>query len=433
MLLSELPPELILEIYQWLYDGMDNIRLIKDIARRRLWALNVLSTCSICRSWFSVGSDYLSIRQRTLPFTLLSSLLHTVECPTSLSLFQPSWTHLLLSSKQNRLPFHLQVRQIVLNLTLLLKPTSQSNLIQQQSSCEQPIATESLSASIKILLDTCPNVKTVEILYDSQYTPRMANRHRPSRVLALPSNIISDALTTHCMNHHPSSLLTFENQCTFLSHLVFTAREPIQRCPCCTGRGWDHTLRPLLQQLPVSTLELDHVLPSRSVLECLAQNQRIHTLVIRGGILIQASRLARYGTTISTPPRFPTDLLSRIRILEIYLHSNNDDEDYDDDNQLDLLAMFRQTYDMVHPIKSLKQLIIHGHERYKISSSTSTMMTDSMISKDVWNKLELLAERHHQLDTFILKNIPGFQGISEQSRLKCLFSRVNLVDVVYSL
>lgn len=280
---------------------------------------------------------------------------------------------------------------------------------------------ERLSKSIQALLGICPNLKTVEILYDSRYSPRtrlVANHqhHRSTRALDNLASAISAALTKR---HLPPS---------FLSHLIFTAREPIQRCPCCAGRGWDQTLRPLLQQLPITTLELDHVLPSRSVLECLAQTQRIHTLVIRGNILTQASRLARYGSTVSTPPRIPLELLSQLRTLEIYLHSNNDRPDDDDnDEELDLLAMFRQTYDIIHPIPSLQRLTLHGRDKYNITLQGPP----STISNEVWRKLELLAERHH-LHSFVLENIPGFRSPIVQSKLQHVFMGAKLVNVVYN-
>ncbi|CAO3575928.1 unnamed protein product [Absidia cylindrospora] len=297
---------------------------------------------------------------------------------------------------------------------------------------------ERISTSIKTLLGACPNLKSMEIVYDSRYTPRIANQ-RPSRALSGLSTAISDALTLHTTDHHhhhhqyPS---TTSASCTFLSHLIFTSREPIQRCPCCAGRGWDHSLLPLLQHLPVTTLELDHVLPSRSVLECLAQSKRIHTLVIRGGVLIQASRLARYGSNNNnnnnnnTPPRLPLELLSQLRTLEIYFHSNHHDDHLQDDD-LDLLTMFRLTYDIIHPIRSLQQLTLHGREKYTISLATSGAGSP-LVNNDVWNKLELLAERQHPLKSFVLENIPGFGCPTIQSKLQNLFTGVEKVNVVYS-
>ncbi|KAI8329224.1 hypothetical protein BC941DRAFT_443377 [Chlamydoabsidia padenii] len=409
MLLSDLPHELILEIYRWLYDCDSNTQLINDKHLQHSWTLNILSTCMVCQSWYTAGSEYLSMRRCTLPFLSLSTLLYAVEtCLTD----HPTWSQVLLESQRNRLDFHTYPRRLILNLSPLLNPPS-SYLLQRQQQRNHTLVreTEQMSKSIHDLITSCSNLKMVEILYDSRYTTKPKRIHPSTRALNDLSRVLSNALTT-----------------TSLSHLIFTAREPIQRCPCCAGRGWDQTLRPLLQQLPITTLELDHVLPSRSVLECLAETRRIDTLIIHGNILTQASRLARYGSSVSTPPRIPLELLSQLRTLEIYLHSNQQqkqhDDDDEDDDDLDLLAMFRQTYDIIHPIPSLQQLILHGREKYNITLHGPP-------SNDVWRKLELLAERHH-LQSFILDNIPGFRCPTVQSRLQHLFLGTDLVDVVYN-
>lgn len=304
---------------------------------------------------------------------------------------------------------------------------------------------DDLSRSIKGLLDTCPNLATLEIVYDPRYT---VNQHS-AQMLAVLSKTLSDALTMHnavdpsCPSSQTTTK-TNEIQTTisstrrsFLSHLVLTAREPLERCPCCTGRGWDHMLIPLLQHLPTTTLELDHVIPSQSLLESLSRSSNpIDTLVLRGDMLTQISRFTRYNSSSSSPPRIPLELLSQLHTLEIYLHSHME-KDYQqqqlDDIELHLQITFRQIHDIVQPIKSLKRLILHGrHQRHSIPLNNSTPSggndgfalgigpCESSLNKDIWHKMQLLAERQ-QLKCLVFENIPGFTCPVAQSRLRSVF------------
>lgn len=313
------------------------------------------------------------------------------------------------------------------------------------------ILKEDLSRIIKGLLDTCPNLATLEIVYDPRYT---ANQ-RSAQMLAILSKALSDALTMHNAADHSYQYLPTTNVVQTaissakrfsLPHLMLTAREPLERCPCCTGRGWDHMLIPLFQHLPTTTLELDHVIPSQSVLEALSTSSTtIGTLVLRGDMLTQTSRFTRYNSSVSSPSRIPSELLSQLHTLEIYLHSHTeedyqqqsrkqqqpDGDDHGDDIELRLQITFRQIHDIVQPIKSLKRLILHGSKRQSVPLSNSTPPDDddftldigpgeSTLKKDIWDKMQLLAERQ-QLNCLILENIPGFRCPATQSRLRNVF------------
>ncbi|KAI8340593.1 hypothetical protein BC941DRAFT_510901 [Chlamydoabsidia padenii] len=467
MYLSELPHELILKIYRFLYDDNDNTQLKRDNRKRRLWSLELFSTCMVCQSWYTAGSEYLFRRISSLPHLSLDSLINTIEFPIltpTLPQYQHIWIDLFQESKRNNLEFHLQVRQLVLDLSCISDSSGtplQLAWASEQSHSPTQMTLKSgweleLSAEVKGLFATCPNLETLEIIYDPQYTVN----ERSSQVLTMLSNILSSVLTmygTDCQSITTKPIgtsLSSPRQSILLSHLVFTARESMERCPCCVGRGWDHVLLPLLQRLPTTKLELGHVLPSRSVLEFLSQSNKIDTLVIRGNILAQTSRFTRYGSTVVSPSRVPLKLISQLHTLEIYLHTPMDDQQQQQYNQkqndisqyyemeLHLMIAFKQIYDIVEPIKSLQRLILRGHKRRSVPINNGTnninnsnidvalAVNDAIINKDTWNKMELLAGQEH-LQCLILDNIPGFQCPIAQDKLRNIFMDAGKNNVVY--
>ncbi|CAO3625279.1 unnamed protein product [Cunninghamella blakesleeana] len=465
MLLSELPSELIFEIYKWLFDTTTIDELQKDILVQREWSLNILTVCTICKSWYKVGTYYITkhispiTKKQQQPFQFL---LQTIETPCInknelLLPQQPTWFNLLTNSKKNHLDLHLKVKTLVLNLSLMFNrktsPIPRRKLPSKKG--KNSLLEGSLLKTITTLLELCPNINKLEIIYDAKYSPKLENDESYLFMKELSNELVS-ILTKHAKQHHqhdhPSILKnkTLINQhCVYLNQLVVKSNEIDRRCPCCIGKGWDHFLNPILKALPLKVLEMNQILPSRTVLESISEKNQIHTMIIRGDILIQISRFARYGTSISSPPRIPMALLMNIRTLEIYLqdddvdnnnnnsnnnnkvdnnsNSNNNNNHHHDDDELDLLVTFRQVYDLIHPMNSLQKLIIHGYLNPLTPKTSST----SPINAHVWLKLQHLSEKC-QLDTLILENLPGFQCNNIQSRLQGLFLGVKNLNIVYT-
>jgi hypothetical protein len=153
MLLSGLPHELILNVYRLIYDAEIG-QLRTNTAQRRLWCLQLLSTCMVCRSWYTAGSEYLAMRSYTWSFLSLDSLISCVECPTLSTSSSPpassltqqhkplGWLELFMESKRNNLQFHGQVRRLVLDLS----PTPNPVLLDQQQRKAQHTLTRAASA-----------------------------------------------------------------------------------------------------------------------------------------------------------------------------------------------------------------------------------------------------------------------------------------------
>ncbi|KAI9302426.1 hypothetical protein BJ944DRAFT_242373 [Cunninghamella echinulata] len=470
MILSDLPPELILEVYKWLFDSISVTELQNDVHGQRDWVLNILTVCIISRSWYNVGTYYISKRLSFTHYESLHYLLQTIETPSyyqknnitngAASQQQPNWISLLSSSQQNQLDFHLHVRKMVLNLSLLFNQVSLTTSIRRKKPVAKkgrnPLLEDSLLKTITSLFETCPNINKVEIIYDTKSSPRIEKKDDESISLFRElSKTITTALTKHAKHYHYLSnrklsssptTKTTKDHCIYLNHLILKSNEQTQKCPCCIGKGWDHFLSPILKALPITILELDQVLPSRTVLEHLADYQQhdlsspIHTLIIRGNVLIQLSRLARHGATISSPPRIPIHLFHHIKTLEIYLQKDNYNNNSDDDDQdysMNLMVTFRQIYDMIYPMSSLKKLIIHGNANSSSLSPSSPSpcfnlsKSTNPIDMDIWSKLQSISDKC-QLNTFILEDLPGFQCKQVQSRLHDIFFGVENLSIIYT-
>ncbi|KAI8065222.1 hypothetical protein BC940DRAFT_304501 [Gongronella butleri] len=423
MKLSELPFELILEIYRCLFDRVDVDQFEVNGHYRRSWSLHVLRTTLVCSSWYAVGMEYIQQRLKRYTSDPLAFMLETMECTSpvpSLHALPMTWPDVFSLSKAYRLDYHQQVRQYIINMTTLFQAWQYSSDPCSPVPVQDTLGRQArLRRSVQTVLSLCPNVDTLHFLYDARFTSRLYPTFDQDWFdeLALA---VTHAQQARQMEggRSTSSLGDQQPRGDFLSHVVFTTCDTIQRCPCCAGRGWDHRLVPILHPLRVQVVELDQVLPSRAVLECLAEKPSLHTLILRGDILIQASRLARYGYTMSNPPRIPPKLLASVRTLEIYL---------DGDHQgLDLLVIFRHIYDLIHPMKQLQQLAIRGPR--DDGSDNSDEDDDIIVDLDVWVKLQLLAERH-SLHALILEDIPGFQCHRAQAKLQSMFAHP--VEIVY--
>ncbi|ORX49454.1 hypothetical protein DM01DRAFT_1409436 [Hesseltinella vesiculosa] len=428
MKLSELPFELLLEIYKSLFDRVDVTQFEHNGHYRRSWSLYVLRTTLVCSSWYAAGMEYIHQRLRPYACHPLDFMLDTMECPSPLPTLhsQPlTWSELFRLSDQYHLGYHRHVRQYIFNVTSFLQ--SRKGPLDSRRQVQDAWHQVDLKESIQTVLSLCPKIEKVHILYDCRFSPRIF----PTKQLDWFDDMVSGVQQAqqrhrqHCGSR--SDQACAEKACGFLTHLIFTTRDTIQRCPCCAGRGWDHLLVPMLKLLPIRVLELNQVLPSRAVLACLAEKESLHTLVLRGDILIQTSRLARYGYTMSNPPRIPLSLLDRLHTLEIYLDGGYDHEwpadqnmEEDDDDHwqhsFDLFVVFRHIYDLIHPMKQLRYLTLHGW------MGSASRQDESFVPLDVWLKLQMLSDRHQDLH-LTLKNVPGFQWPSEQAKLRAIFDQ----------
>ncbi|KAF7723551.1 hypothetical protein EC973_001840 [Apophysomyces ossiformis] len=332
--------------------------ILKDIATCEERGLfDLLSAAMVCQTWYAAGVSLIS------PDELIYSVNHTNA--------QRVYPHrqrlagLLEESKRLGLVFHRMIHMFRIDLLSFKE--------------NEKLSVRSPSPVLR-LASSCPNIESLEIMYDAQFA-------------SMPTLVVD----------HLQSLAN-AIQCKNIRELVLTNRGSPSRCPCCIGRGWDHLLCDLIERLPLQRLTLHQVIPSQAVLKRLCRNIELDHLILYRSIIEMPSRPGRAIATSLT--YIPRCLLRRIRTLEVYENLEHPSAQP---------PVFRYLYEVADRLESLECFVFEY-----LGSLTAETTSQCM------QGLVLLAERQSgSLRKMVLRNIPGIT----QETLNLLLWHVDCVKV----
>ncbi|KAF7723552.1 hypothetical protein EC973_001841 [Apophysomyces ossiformis] len=233
------------------------------------WLLDLLSAAMVCRSWYAAA---ISLIKPDELFRLVNYAGAKRIYPHRRRL-----AGLLEESKRHDLVFHRLIHRLVIDLLSF----EENNMVVAYA-----------PSPVLRLVTSCPNIESLEIVYDAKF--------------ASMSGLIVDRL--ECLKNS----VQYEK----IRRLELVGQDPIHRCPCCAGRGWDHLLCDFLGRLAIETLTLRQVIPSQAVFKTLSQSASLHHLVLYRSILEMPRTVDR--AAISSLTHIPQSFLRRIDTLEIY-------------------------------------------------------------------------------------------------------------------
>ncbi|CEJ04705.1 hypothetical protein RMCBS344292_18660 [Rhizopus microsporus] len=257
----------------------------------RCWQLDLLTVALVCSHWYSIASHVIQITERIQPPWM--QLLNLTDQQRSYPL-RPKLINLLNESRHRSLFFHSRVRHLVIDFKTF-------------GITEKPKLKKDDTSDVMKLLQLCPSTEQLDIIYDASFASFVTNER--SRQL-FSTRIASLAQCIHENNHQ-------------IRRLDLVGYNPFQRCPCCAGKCWDGYLSPLLKCLSsLHTLVLQHVLPSREVLETLATHSCLERIVLyRSIVTIPLKRLRQTDCTqqrMTTISHIPDCLWKQVKTIEIY-------------------------------------------------------------------------------------------------------------------
>ncbi|KAI8887827.1 hypothetical protein K501DRAFT_174405 [Backusella circina FSU 941] len=284
-------------------------------------------------------------------------------------------SQLLQESKRLNLDFHRHVNQLLLDFSSLdLKDDSNINNTIQ-------------------LLNTCPDIERLGIIYDTRFASLVSQGTMLQENIALISKTLEQSRPTK------------------VRQLELVGQNPGLRCPCCSGKNWDHFLRQLLDKLDISELILGHVVPSVEVYRTLSAQKNLSCLVFKRSIMTMSGTTSKKGgekkikeTSIG---RVPKQLWNQISRIEIY-------EDIEDS------TVWRSRYllELINNVKSLRQLVLHfgtpeENEKMMMSRPSPSIIGTTTISGS--SEFELLLSRliaacKDSLEWILLVNVPNIKS-----------------------
>ncbi|KAG0176510.1 hypothetical protein DFQ28_007209 [Apophysomyces sp. BC1034] len=264
-------------------------------ARKDTWQLDLLSAAMVCRSWYFVS---ISLIKTDELFDLVNFAGAQRAYPHRRRL-----AGLLEESKRCGLGFHRLVHKLVIDLI----------------SFQKEMVLARAPSSVHRLVTSCPSLQRLEIVYDAKFA-------------SMPCLIVDRlGLLTDLIGHGA------------IDRLDLVSHDPVRRCPCCAGRGWDHLLCGLLERLPIRTLALHQVIPSQAVFDTLSRNAELHHLVLHRSIQDMPGKPGRSTTSLT---RIPRSFFDRIDTLDIY-------EDLEDAAvEWPALRYFSEMADRLGPLQS---------------------------------------------------------------------------------
>lgn len=247
---------------------------------------------------------------------------------------------------------------------------------------------EALNNTIE-LLRLCNNIQRLEIVFDAGFTSLISHDSQGNRIL-YTSKVISKVLVE-------------EGLALRIKELVLIGYNPIQRCPCCAGKEWDHYLWPILKSLTnLETLILQNVLPSTHVFEEFVNLKKI--VFYKSMVTIPTQRR---GDTINSGfltsiNQIPKRLWNQIKSIEIL-------EDIEDATTWKYHRYLNELVDHVGP--QLENFVLQFGTKEEIEKSSKDGICDSRKDKlyieDVKSPLHQLKWKcEGSLKQILLINVP---------------------------
>lgn len=181
-------------------------------------------------------------------------------------------------------------------------------------------------AELKEMINLCTRTERLDIICDAGFANLVSCSTSSSTTSTsydiMVDNSENNSILDACNMLQQTLIQRRQNNC--IRRLDFIGFNPIQRCPCCAGKGWDQYLKPLLSCLSsIETLVLKDVLPSVDVFQALNSPHLNKIVFYKSMVTIPLFKKVRSTSTsttkfITSVSLIPDTIWRQIKHIEIY-------------------------------------------------------------------------------------------------------------------
>ncbi|KAI8887672.1 hypothetical protein K501DRAFT_241721 [Backusella circina FSU 941] len=293
---------------------------------------------------------------------------------------------ILKDSKNYNLDLHLQVQYLIIDFAML------DSLQYQQQTDSRDIHYEEYTENIIQLLYTCSNVERLGIMYDTKFVSLVTQGTALSETIQQLSIFVR---------------LQKENK---IKQLDLIGYNPIQRCPCCSGKEWDHLLIPFIDALSLKRLVLRHVVPTSTICEAFARQESLTRLTLFRSIMTIPSD-TKYPLPIDQRPtsieRIPSKIWKQIKHLDILENS--------EDCSIWPLRYLDKIAERIETLERFSLVFGTSEENVQCLENEGNMFLDNMTMIPENNRfnaalIRLISSSSESLTQMSLVNVPNIES-----------------------